>query len=258
MLTIVSVSFPQNLSENFIDVTIKVPQWTKGIHYIFQFRSRHNRRHTYSFIIILSFLFIWIPNHDCPFKDLNQGKRSYFTKNPQVQGGAQSVGHYAACNEVHISAPQVPWSQQPTQHCSLTQLYKYTDVLQCLTKNPNTMIKKKQWYTNYKHTYDKVHISAPQVPWSQQPALLFHTIVQIHCCFAILHKNPKYNDKKEVMIYKHTYDDVLIYQLRKCRGHNNQHSNAVLQYKKKQYRYKHNTLIHICISSASAAALTLW
>ena len=70
-------------------------------------------------------------------------------------------------------------------------------------------------------------------------------------------QNPKYNDKKEVMIYKHTYDDVLIYQLRKCRGHNNQHSNAVLQYKKKQYRYKHNTLIHICISSASAAALTL-
>ena len=44
-------------------------------------------------------------------------------------------------------------------------------------------------------------------------------------------QNPKYNDKKEVMICKHTYDDVLIYQLRKCRGHNNRRCSSTQSYK---------------------------
>ena len=157
------------------------------------------------------YLFSSLEYHDCPFKDLNPGKRIYFTKNPQVQGGAQS--RWVTMQRVMRFIYQLRKCRgHNNRRCSFTQSYKYTAVLKYY-KKPKYNDKKEAML--YKHTYDDVHISAPQVPWSQQPTQ--------QCCFAILQKKQyryKYNSlihvsAPQVLLHCNWFFDNTIIQMHK-------------------------------------------
>ena len=116
-----------------------------------------------------------------------------YYKKPKYNDKKEAMLYKHTYDDVHISAPQVPWSQQPTQQCCFAILVKII-----------------QLQIQIQHT----NISAPQVPWSQQPTQ--------QCCFAISTSTKSYS-------YKYKYN-TQIYQLHKCHGHKNQRNSAVLQY----------------------------